>query len=211
MRDFSLYLVTDRELCGSKSLEQVVLAAIRGGVSIVQLREKEISTREFVALARHFKKLLEPWKVPLIINDRLDVALASNADGIHIGQSDLEYSDARRFLGADKIIGVSASTPAEAEIYKNESPTYIAASTIFLTSTKHDATFALGLEGLRRLKKTAIVPVIAIGGIKKANLSDVLSAGADGVAVVSVICADDDPERATRELREAIDLHRTFK
>ena len=194
--DWSLYLVTDRRLAGGRPLEAVVAAAVRGGVSAVQLREKECGTREFVELARKLKSLLGP--VPLIINDRVDVALAVGADGVHIGQSDMKYDDVRRLVGPDAIVGLSvdsAEQPAPADL------DYLGVGPIFPTGTKTDAGPALGLEGLARLRAASRHILVGIGGINATNAAAVLGAGADAIAVVSAICAAPDPERAAAGLR----------
>jgi thiamine-phosphate pyrophosphorylase len=196
--DWSLYLVTDRRLAGDRPLEEVVAAAVRGGVSAVQLREKECPAREFVELARRLKAVLEPLGVPLIINDRVDVALAAGADGVHIGQSDMKVDDVRRLVGPDAIVGLSvdsAEQPAPLDL------DYLGVGPIFPTGTKADAGPALGLEGLARLRAASRHILVGIGGINATNAAAVLGAGADGIAVVSAICAAPDPEQAAAELR----------
>jgi thiamine-phosphate pyrophosphorylase len=197
--DWSLYLVTDRRLAGPRSLPALVAAAVRGGVTAVQLREKECATREFVELARALKLLLAPLRVPLIVNDRVDVALAAGADGVHVGQSDLHCCDVRRLLGPSAIIGLSvenleqaADAPADAD--------YLAVSPLFSTPTKTDAASEWGLAGLAALRRASRRPLIAIGGIHPGNAASVIASGADGIAVVSAICAASDPELASRAL-----------
>jgi thiamine-phosphate pyrophosphorylase len=199
-----LYLVTDRSLCGSKTLEEVVLQAIRGGVACVQLREKEISTRLFVEEAQSIKKLLEPYKIPLIINDRGDVASACGAEGIHIGQDDMPYAAARSLMGKKAIIGLSVETWADVEKSQQLEVNYIGVSPVFTTPTKTDTKGAWGLAGLAKIKAFSRHPIVAIGGINESNAADVVKAGADCLAVVSAICAAADPEAATRKLNEII-------
>jgi thiamine-phosphate pyrophosphorylase len=207
-RDWSLYLVTDRRLASPRSLEDLVRAGLRGGVTAVQLREKECPTREFIDLARALKAILAPAGVPLIVNDRLDVALAACADGVHIGQSDMEYGDARRLLGPQAIIGLSVETPEQAERAASFDVDYLGVGPLFPTPTKTDAAPAWGIEGLGALRRASRHVLVAIGGIHRENAGDVIRAGADGIAVVSAICSAQDPEQAARELRTAISAAR---
>jgi thiamine-phosphate pyrophosphorylase len=195
-----LYLVTDRGLCGQRSLEDVVKLAVRGGVTFVQLREKQISTRRFIEEARSIRKLLEPYKIPLIINDRVDVALACGADGVHIGQDDMPYAEARLLMGRKAIIGLSVETWEDVEESRNLDVNYVGVSPVFATPTKTDTKGAWGLEGLAKIKAVSNHPIIAIGGINESNAADVLKAGADCLAVVSAICAASDPEAAARKI-----------
>lgn len=199
--DPRLYLVTDRDMLAGRSLVDVVAAAVRGGVTVVQLREKHCGTREFIAVARALQPLLAAHRVPLLINDRVDVALAVQADGVHLGQSDMEYADARRLLGPDALIGISIETPAQAEGVEAD---YLGVGPIFSTATKPDAAPAWGLETLRAFRVSNKSTLVAIGGIHLANAPDVMEAGADGVAVVSALCAAPDPEAAARALLRAI-------
>ncbi len=199
-----LYLVTDRTLCGAKRLEDVVIQAVRGGVSYVQLREKEISTRAFVEEALRIKKILAPRKIPLIINDRVDVALAGNADGVHIGQEDMPYATVRKLLGPRAIIGLSVETWDDVVAGENLDVSYIGVSPVFSTPTKTDTKGAWGLEGLARIKAFSRHPLVAIGGIHEANIQDVVRAGARCVAVVSAICSSADPEAAAGQLTRVI-------
>lgn len=206
--DLGLVLVTDRALCSGRPLEDVVQAAVRGGVSAVQLREKKCQPGEFIAIARRLKSVLQPNGVPLIINDRVDVALASGADGVHLGQRDLPVREARRLLGRDAIIGLSVETPAQALDAESLDVDYLGVSPIFSTPTKPDAGAPWGLEGLRSLRARTRRVLVAIGGIDASNAESVLAAGADGLAVVSAICASADPEAAARRLRNVVDRFR---
>ncbi len=203
--DWRLYLVTDRELAGGRPIEDVVLAAVRGGVTAVQLREKECGTRQFVALARRLKDALVPSGVPLIVNDRLDVALAAGADGVHVGQSDMAFADVRRLAGPDMLIGLTVETMEQAMEASHLDLSYLGVSPIFPTPTKTDTGGAWGLEGLAALRARTRQVLVAIGGVNAANVTQVIQAGADGIAVVSAICATSDPEAAARELRKRID------
>jgi thiamine-phosphate pyrophosphorylase len=200
-----LYLVTDRDLCGQKSLENVIMRAVRGGVAYVQLREKDIFTRQFVEEAQKIKLLLEPYKIPLIINDRVDVALACGADGVHIGQEDMPYATARSLLGAKTIIGLSVETWEDVEESQKLDVDYIGVSPVFATPTKTDTKGAWGLAGLAKIKAFSRHPLVAIGGITELNAADVVKAGAECLAVVSAICAANDPEAATHKLKNIIE------
>jgi thiamine-phosphate pyrophosphorylase len=207
--DWRLYLVTDRHIAGARPIEDLVCAAVRGGVTAVQLREKECGTREFVELGRRLKKLLEPFAVPLIINDRVDVALAVGADGVHIGQSDMDFRDARRLLGPEALIGLSIETMEQAAEAEGLGAAYYGVSPVFSTPTKTDTAPEWGLDGLRRLRTVSRQVLVGIGGISAANAAEVIRAGADGVAVVSAICGAVDPEQAARELRRRVDAEST--
>jgi thiamine-phosphate pyrophosphorylase len=202
--DLSLYLVTDRSMLAGRDLISVVVAAVRGGVTVVQLREKHASTREFIELARSLKLALSPMGIPLIVNDRLDVALVSGADGIHLGQADASPLDARRLLGPKTIVGLSVDHPDQLAAIQPGTVDYIGASPIFSTPTKTDTASPLGIYGLRELRALTDLPIVAIGGINEGNVGDVMRAGANGIAVVSAICASPDPEAAARRLRERI-------
>ena len=199
-----LYLVTDRGLCGKKDLEEVVARSVKGGAAYVQLREKETSTRFFVEEAIRIKKLLEPYKVPLIINDRVDVALASGAEGVHIGQEDMPYEIVRKLMGRKAIIGISVETWEDVAASQELEVNYIGVSPVFSTPTKTDTKGAWGLDGLAKIKAFSRHPLVAIGGLNESNIREVVKAGAQCVAVVSAICASPDPEAAAREINEII-------
>jgi len=199
--DWSLYLVTDRELAGGRPLPWLVDAAVRGGVTAVQVREKRCTTREFLRLAREVKEVLAGRGVPLLINDRVDVALAAGADGVHLGQSDLPVADARRLLGDDALIGLSVETAEQADEAEASGADYLGVSPVFRTPTKIDTLAEWGLDGLRALRARSKRVLVAIGGINESNAADVIRAGADGLAVVSAICAAPDPREAARRLR----------
>lgn len=198
-----LHLVTDRTACGARGVEAVVQAAVQGGVSCVQLREKSLDTRRFVALARALHAQLQPLGVPLLINDRVDVALASGAEGVHVGQDDMRPDDVRRLMpGA--LIGLSIENEAQLLQAEQWSVDYYGLSPVFATPTKLDAAEALGLEGVRRLRRLTRRPLVAIGGIDAHNAGAVMAAGADGLAVVRSICAAPDPAEAARSLLQAM-------
>lgn len=206
MKALKLYLVTDRGLCPKgRSLVQTVKEAVEGGVTMVQLREKDIDTRTFIEEALELKALLGPLGVPLIINDRVDVALASDADGVHIGQSDMPYSIARRLLGPDRIIGLSVENMNQVAQANALDVDYIGVSPVFATPTKTDTARPFGLEGLREAVKLSHHPTVAIGGMNALTAADVMAAGTDGIAVVSAIIAAPDPRAAAEELKNIVD------
>ncbi len=210
-----LYLVTDRHFFGLDTtlpdnqckadnlLEKTVLEAVENGVSMVQLREKECSSEEFIYLAKRLHRMLKQYNVPLIINDRIDVALAADAEGVHVGQSDSSVDEARRILGPSKIIGLSVETLEQAVDANSYDIDYVAVSPVFRTPTKTDTNDGFGLDGLSMVASFSKHPVVAIGGIHKENALDVMNAGADAIAVVSEIMAAKEPGRATAELLES--------
>ncbi|QIK59169.1 thiamine phosphate synthase [Dysgonomonas sp. HDW5A] len=202
--DLSLYLVTDRSLSLGRSLESVVAQAVEGGVTMVQLREKDCSTLEFYQQAMLLKECLHPYSIPLIINDRLDIALACDAEGLHIGQSDMPYDIARKLLGKDKIIGLSVECLQDAVDANELDVDYIGISPVFGTPTKTDTAPALGLEGIREIVKISRHPAVGIGGINQANAADIIEAGADGISVVSAIMSASDPKQAAFQLMNII-------
>jgi thiamine-phosphate pyrophosphorylase len=199
-----LYLVTDRWLCGSKALKNVILQALQGGVACVQLREKDVSTRFFVEEAKQIKALMAPFKAPLIINDRIDVALAVEADGVHIGQEDMPYATARMLMGKRAIIGLSVETWEDVENAQTLDVDYLGVSPVFETPTKTNTKGSWGLEGLARIKRYSRHPLVAIGGLNASNAVDAIMAGADCIAVVSAVCSAPDPLKAARELQDII-------
>ena len=199
-----LYLVTDRALCGGRPLEEVVGAAVQGGVACVQLREKDLSTRAFVELALALKALLAPSGVPLIINDRVDVALAAGAEGVHVGQEDMPYAMVRRLMGPRAVIGLSVETWEDVERARDLDVDYLGVSPVFPTPTKTDTKAAWGLEGIERIRARVRQPLVAIGGLNADNAAAAVRAGADAIAVVSALCASADPRRAALDLDAAI-------
>ncbi len=201
---WDVYLVTDRSFSRGRTNLEIVEAAVRGGVSVVQLREKDLETRDFYREGLAIRDCLKAAGVPLIINDRIDVALALDADGVHLGRSDMPADVARRLLGPDKIIGLSVNEPAHMLEDVVSLVNYLAVSPVFFTATKTDITKPWGLEGLRKARGMTDLPLVAIGSIKRENALEVIQAGAESVAVVSAIVAADDPEQATRILVEEI-------
>lgn len=195
-----LYLVTDRPLSLGRDLEWIVEEAVKGGTTIVQLREKSLDTREFIELGLRLKRTLAPYGVPLIINDRVDVALAVDADGVHIGQSDMPYEIARRLLGPDKIIGLSVENMDEVAEANALDVDYVAVSPVYGTPTKTDTAPPFGLDGLKKAAALTRHPVVAIGGMNRSTASGAMACGIDGIAVVSAICSAPEPQQAAREL-----------
>jgi thiamine-phosphate pyrophosphorylase len=206
--DYSLYLVTDRGLAGERALSQILRAAIRGGVSIVQYREKNTTFRQMLAEAGELYSICRAHHIPFIINDRVDLMLAVDADGVHVGQEDVPAIMARKLIGPNKILGVSVENVAQVQTALEEGADYVGASPVFTTPTKPDAPPALGLLGLQAVASACPLPVVAIGGINHTNASAVLNVGAAGLAVVSAIVAAPDVENATRGLRQVINLSR---
>lgn len=195
---YPLCLVTDRGLAGSRSLGEIVGAAVRGGVTMVQLREKSASTRAFLDEARALRDLLKGTGVPLIINDRVDIALAVDADGVHVGQSDMPVDSVRRLIGPTKLIGLSITDAAQIGQADAEAADYLGVGPVHPQATKADASTPLGIAGFGALRRMTRKPVLAIGGIKPADVAILLAEGTDGFAVVSAIMAADDPESAAR-------------
>ena len=205
MIDYSLYLVTDRSLSKGRSTAEIVAAAVAGGVSCIQLREKSCGTREFLNEALALQPLLKSRNIPLIINDRLDIALAIEADGVHLGQSDMPIGMARKIAGNSLIIGISAESVDDALRAEQEGADYIGISPVFSTPTKTDIAPPLGLEGVRQIRALVDIPLVGIGGINSDNAESVLAAGADGIAVVSAIVSAADPAGAAKKLKTLID------
>jgi thiamine-phosphate pyrophosphorylase len=202
--DYSLYLVTDRGLARGRSNFEIVKAAVDGGAPVVQLREKDCSTREFIEQAFAVTDFLKARRVPLIINDRLDIAQAVEADGVHLGQTDMPLAMAKDILGDSMIIGISAESLEDAIAAEKGGADYLGVSPIYTTPTKTDTALPLGLAGLRQIRKAVKLPLVGIGGLNRDNSAAVIRSGADGVAVVSAIVAADDPEAAASALRQII-------
>jgi thiamine-phosphate pyrophosphorylase len=201
--DYSLYLVTDRGFLDGRDIRKAIEDSIKGGVTLVQVREKDISTREFYDVAVSVKQVTDYYNVPLIINDRLDIAQAVNAAGVHLGQSDMELTIARAILGNDKIIGISAGNVSEARIAEKNGADYIGAGAVFFTGSKKDIDTPIGLDGLKEICSSVSIPVVGIGGVNRENAEDVLKQGASGLSVISAILGYDDIKEASLKLKEA--------
>ncbi len=206
--DYGLYLVTDQALSRGRTLMEVVSQAVYGGVTCVQVRAKTESTRDFIDQARSIQSFLAEQKVPLIINDRLDVAQAVGADGIHLGQSDMPIEMARAIMGSgvgpEMVIGISAECLEHAVDAEKAGADYIGAGALFTTPTKADIAPPMGIEDLQEICESVTIPVVAIGGINASNSADVIGTGADGIAVVSAIVSADDCRKAAQTLNEII-------
>jgi thiamine-phosphate pyrophosphorylase len=198
--NFDLYVVTDRQLTGGRPLRLVVEAALRGGTRAFQLREKDLSPRELYPLALEMRQLTQTYGARLLINDRVDVALAVDADGVHLTTTSLPASIARRVLGPERLIGVSTHTLTEAQAAADEGADFLVFGPVFFTPSKAPYGQPVGLDALRAVRAAVNVPILAIGGVKKANLDQVLAAGADGIAVISAIISADDPMAASQDL-----------
>ncbi len=203
--DLSVYLVTDSKLSRNRSNLEIVRAALAGGVTFVQYREKDASTRVMLEQSRILRDLCRDHGIPFIVNDRVDVALAVDADGVHVGQDDMPLFTARGLMGPHKIVGVSAGNLVEAQAAEADGADYIGASPIFATPTKPDAPKPVGMGGLSDLARSVSIPVVAIGGLNASNAGQAILAGAAGVAVVSALVSAEDVEMAARELRRVVD------
>lgn len=209
--DYRLYLVTDRNCLQQQTLEEAVEQAILGGVTLVQLREKAIASKEFYERALRIKAICHHYNVPLLINDRVDIALAVEADGVHIGQSDLPCGVVRQILGKDKIIGVSARTAQQAIQAQADGADYLGVGAMFATSTKQDAQ-TVTIASLTQIRQAVTLPIVAIGGINHTTLAILQQAlqaadtSIDGVAVVSAILGQKDVKLASQQLKEMIKI-----
>ena len=201
--DMLLYAVTDRAWLKGETLESQVEKALKGGATFVQLREKELDEAEFLEEAKKLKMLCRKYQVPFVINDNVEIALAVDADGVHVGQSDMEAGKVREKLGPDKIIGVSCKTVEQALLAKKHGADYLGVGAMYPTGTKKDAT-AVTPAALSEICHAVDIPVVAIGGINKDRLEPLKGTGVDGVAVVSAIFVAEDIEKAAKELKEAV-------
>ena len=203
--DYSLMFVTDERITDNAQFLNILESSLKGGVSIVQLREKKLETKRFYERAATVKTLCSKYAVPFIINDRVDIALAVDADGVHLGQKDLPVVVVRDVLGNDKIIGWSVSNEEQAVEANDLEIDYIGLSPIFNTATKtKDLDPPLGIEGLKKIKAISNKPIICIGGINKENTGGIIKNGSDGIAVVSAISQATDPAKATKQLKEIV-------
>ena len=200
----TLYAVTDRTWVKDTTLMDQVKEALEGGITFLQLREKHLSKEEFIKEAREMKELSKEYKVPFVINDNIEVALAVDADGVHIGQNDMSVEEARKLLGEDKIIGVSAHNVEEAIKAQKGGADYLGVGAVCATSTKKDAN-VVSKEEIKKICHTVEIPVVAIGGIKKENIKTLEGTDVDGVAVVSAIFAAKDIKKYTKQLRSLVE------
>ncbi|MBI4759490.1 MAG: thiamine phosphate synthase [Chloroflexi bacterium] len=204
MINWELYVITDAKLSRGRSHREVIQAAIAGGATVVQYREKETGTRRMVEEGQELRALCRQMGVPFIVNDRLDVALAVEADGVHVGQDDMPAKLARKLLGSEKILGVSATNLAEAVQGEKDGADYLGVGPIYATGTKPDAAPPMGAAGLAEVVCHVSIPVIAIGGINANNVEEVIATGADGAAVISAIVSAEDIRATTQELLQRI-------
>lgn len=199
--DYSLYLVTDRRFLKDRTLKSAVEDSIKGGVTIVQVREKDVTTREFYKVALEVKEITDKYNVPLIINDRIDIAQAIDADGVHLGQDDMPIKLARKILGKNKIIGISVGNVDEAKEAEKDGADYVGIGAIFFTGSKKDIDTPIGTSGLKEVVESINIPSVAIGGVNKENLSEVIKTGTNGAAVISAILGKENIEQAAKELK----------
>ena len=204
-----VYVITDAALSRGRSHVQVAAEAIRGGADAIQLRDKSASTRELVEVGFALRQLTREAGVLFIVNDRADVALAVDADGVHVGQDDMPAAIARRLLGPSKIIGVSAATPEEARQAKADGADYLGVGAIYATASKADAGLPTGPGLLGEIKQAVDLPIVAIGGVNVHNAAEAIRAGADGVAVISAVVSAPDIAQATRTLRAVVEEAKT--
>ena len=195
-----LYAVTDRSWLGESTLYQQVQDALEGGATFIQLREKDLKTEAFLEEAREIKALCKKYQVPFVINDSVEIALAVDADGVHVGQSDMEAGDVRRRLGEDKIIGVSAQTVEQALLAQKHGADYLGVGAVFPTGSKADA-IEVDMETVKAICGAVDIPVIAIGGIGAGNVMELAGSGICGIAVISALFAQQDIKEAARELK----------
>jgi thiamine-phosphate diphosphorylase len=199
-----LYLVTDPELCATAGLLETVRAAVQGGVTMVQMRDKQATTAARIEAGRALRQLLEGSGVPLIVNDDINAAIAIGAHGVHVGQSDLSPQEVRARVGPSMIVGWSCETVAHAAAADPDLVDYVGIGPVFATATKPDHAAALGLDALAAARAATVLPSVAIGGIHLANGADVLASGVDGLAVVSAICGQPHPQQAAQALAELV-------
>lgn len=202
--DLSLYLVLDRGLCGSFGMVETAAAAVRGGATMVQLRDKDASLSEMIETGKALKAALAGTNAKLIINDNIEAAIAIGADGLHIGQSDGTPAQVRERIGVQMILGLSVQTAELAAKADSSVVDYLGIGPVFPTATKKNCAPAIGFDGVKRVYSHNGLPAVAIGGIKLPHVTDVLASGIDGLAVVSAICGQDDPEREARAFQQAI-------
>ena len=208
--DLRLNAIVDPERAGGHQLADLAARCVRGGATLIQLRDKRSDTRTLIEEARAIKQALAPCAVPFVVNDRVDVAMAAGADGVHLGQDDMAVEDARRLLGSHAIIGLSIKSAEEAEAARLDLVDYVGSGGVYATSSKQQKNAPIGPTGLARIiavlrRRAADLPVCGIAGIDASNAAEVIAAGADGVAVISALSLVSSPESAARQLREIID------
>jgi thiamine-phosphate pyrophosphorylase len=206
--DLALYVITDARLARGRDQVDVVAAALRGGATMVQLRDKDLPARDQYALGLRLRELTRQHGAALIVNDRVDLALALDADGVHLGQDDLPPAVARALLGPERVVGVSVGSPAELDLVRREGADYLGTGPFSLTGSKSDAGAAIGAAGIARVRALTDLPIVAIGGLTAGTAGEAVRAGATGVAVISAIVSADDPALAAQQIRQAVDAAR---
>ncbi|WP_102401150.1 thiamine phosphate synthase [Haloimpatiens massiliensis] len=204
--DYKIYLVTDRRFLKNISLKEAVEESIKGGASIIQIREKEATTREFFNIASEIHDITKYYNVPLIINDRIDIAQAIKAEGVHLGQDDMPIEYARKILGEDIIIGISCGNVYEALEAQNKGANYLGLGAVFSTNTKKDIDIPIGLNGLKEITSKIHIPSVAIGGVNHSNAKSVMETGVSGLSVISCILGSNNIKKATEELKKIMTL-----
>jgi thiamine-phosphate pyrophosphorylase len=202
--NYELYVITDSRLGGGRSVLEQATAAIAGGADVIQLREPTMATADLVDLGRAVRELTNQTNTTFIVNDRVDVALVVDADGVHLGQDDMRPVDARALLGLDRIIGVSAGNPRELQLVLEQGADYIGVGPVYQTNSKGDAGVAIGPDGIAVVRRLTNLPLVAIGGLSADNLAPVIAAGADGLAVISAVIAQPDIAEAARSIKDAV-------
>ncbi len=209
--NYDLYIITDQRISHGKSHIEVAKAALAGGATVIQFRDKEMKDSEAIVFCREIYKLTKKKGVSFIVNDRVEVAKAVDADGVHLGQEDMSFSLARKILGKEKIIGISVETVEQALKAVEGGADYLGIGPIYPTATKSDAGKALGIARLKEIRESVNIPIVAIGGINEDNLEEVLRAGADGVAVISAVVGAPDITQACRKLKNKIEYIKNLK
>ncbi|WP_035289452.1 thiamine phosphate synthase [Clostridium sp. KNHs214] len=202
--DYKIYLVTDRRFLKNTPLKKAVEESIKGGASIIQIREKEATTREFFNIANEIHDITKYYNVPLIINDRIDIAQAIKAEGVHLGQDDMPIEYARKILGEDIIIGISCGNVNEALEAQNKGANYLGLGAVFSTNTKKDIDIPIGLNGLKEITSKIHIPSVAIGGVNHSNAKSVMETGVSGLSVISCILGSNDIKKSTEELKNIV-------
>lgn len=199
-----LYVITDPDISRGRSHAQVAELAIKGGATVIQLRDKKANTRQLIEVGQVLREITRRMGVTFIVNDRVDVALAVDADGVHLGEEDMPVSVARRLLGPNRIIGASPERLDDAPLAERDGADYLGVGSVFGTSTKLDAGPPIGVESLARAKRMVRIPIVAIGGVSADNAAQAIAAGADGVAVISAVVGAEDVAGAARRLRQIV-------
>ncbi|NOK64425.1 MAG: thiamine phosphate synthase [Chloroflexi bacterium AL-W] len=202
--DWSVYVITDRRTVGDRSLLEVITAALRGGATVIQLRDKDLTTLDMITFGQALHDLTQSMNVPLIVNDRVDVALAINAEGVHVGPRDMPAKMARQLIGPDRMLGVSVATVADAQQAVQDGADYVGVGDLYGTPSKPDAGPPIGPERLTAIAQSIAIPIVGIGGVTLANAAAVIKAGAAGVAVISAVLGAPDPLDAAQQLRRKV-------